>query len=442
MIIKYIYSLILFRILKFSKSLDPNPSHFRIVPLSFYTPDKRNDKYFDYENKKYGIRVAWVGSIPPSNIINISNDNSFYIYSWNIQNKFNIHKNEWGRNLWDYSFIDLSLTSGKYKVSIKPWTYSIRIPRFGSNEFNSDANIFIGDPNIASKSQWALGEADKVIKSILFKNSDSISSVFWVGDIFYHDSADIINYEWNKLLTNNNNHISGVTNYLHVALNGNHDYSSVSACHNCIWNIKKDNLDCTSNDQISGIWLQYFFVTDALQSFHQRLSEKYHRSCRVPYEYTFQVLIFGRNGYFIIDNTWSPKQVNINWYDIKERLRLYIDNIFVVGHWDSIHAGSTSSVKDWIHYIHKYFYEKTIIGIQGHTHINNIQDINYFNTFSNKYLSYKLLTVGGNGFKGSGCNCKNSCINCHCCCPTVYSNNKWYIGGWDNDKACNNLKLI
>lgn len=419
----------------FTINLATDPSHFRIVPLNFYTPDNRNDQYFKDSNY-YGVRLAWIASEPPSNDISINNDLGYNKLNWHTKGKFNVHKNQWGNNLWDYSFIDTSLYVGKNLITIDKWTYTINIPHFGIKTSNDDTTLFIGDVNIAKAGQFALGEADKVIKNIVLEYQNISPLIVWVGDIFYHDTSNIITEEWPKLINNNNNNINGITNYLHIGILGNHDYISHTACHDCNWHINRNGLSCANSNEPSGSWVQYFFATDALKSFHNDLSSVYHRGCRVPYEYSFQIIVLGRTGYITIDNTWAPNEVNINWNDVKNKLNNYIDTIFIIGHWDMIHAGSKSGVTDWILYLYKYFDNKQIHGIQGHTHINKYEHINRYSHRYQKNIDYKLITTGGNGFKGSGCNCKNNCFYCHCCCPTLYKNNTWVIGGWDNNNLC------
>ena len=186
---------------------------------------------------------------------------------------------------------------------------------------------------------------------------------------------------------------------------------------------------CSNDMDASSSWIPYFFFTDGMKSFHDGLSDKYHRSCRVPYEYTTQVHVLGRNGYISVDNVWRPEEVHLNWQDIANSLNNHVDKILIIGHWDCYNDGGKSIIKDWIKYLSPYFKSKEIIGIQGHTHINKIEN----------YNNIKLITAGGNGFRGSGCNCNGGCNGCHCCCPTLYKNNKWIIGGWSDDKLCGML---
>ena len=405
------------------------PSHFRITPLSFYTPDNRNDKYFT--DNKYGVRLSWIGSPPPSENIIINNNINL---KWEKKGLFNVHKNKWGDKLWDYSFVDTSLSSGQQKIMINNLIYNVNIPYFGKKVVEDDTTIFIGDPNIDPPSRWSLGNADKVIKSKIYEYQNKARLIVWAGDIFYHDDPAIINSKWPQLTSINNNIVSGVPTFLHVSLLGNHDYSSTTACNNCHWTINKNGLSCSNNNEASAIWVQYFFATDGLKSFDNQLSNIYHRGCRVPYEYTTQIFVFGRTGYIIIDNTWKPEELNVKWNDINNKLNNHVDTILIIGHWDYTNDGGSSVVKNWISYLSKYFNNKKIIGVQGHTHTNIISYHNYNN------INYQLVTVGGNGFKGSGCDCRDNCFNCHCCCPTLYQNNNWIIGGWNNNQFCNSLK--
>lgn len=422
--------LLLFNLIYTIKAINPEPSHFRIIPLNFYTFDNRNDQYFRNQDY-YGVRIGWIASIPPSNTIIINDNNHCFNLNWQTKGLFNPHKNQWGNNLWDYSFSDIGLYIGTNIITIGPWSYNVKIPRYGQRITEDDTTLFIGDPNIGPSSQYSLGNADDVIKSIIMKQQNKTSLIIWLGDIFYHDNADSIFKEWPKLTIINKNNILGVPTYLHIGILGNHDYSSDTGCDNCHWNIRKDNLLCVNNNKISGSWLQYFFMTDSFKSFHQGLSDIYHRGCRVPYEYSIQIIVIGRTAYITIDNTWHPNEVNIDWNSVNNKINNHVDTIIIIGHWDYINLGAKSSVSDWITYLYKFF-KKEIIGVQGHTHVNNIKTV-----VKNNNLKYKLITVGGNGFRGAGCNCNGNCYNCHCCCPTLYKNNNWIIGGWNKDQLCN-----
>lgn len=430
--------LFLFSYLYFFKNcLSSDPSHFRLLPLNFYTPDNRNDKYFSNSNY-YGVRIAWIASKPPSDTISISNNNDCIKLNWETKGLFNVHKNHWGTKLWDYAFIDTALPVGYHTITIDKWIYNVYIPRFGSRVNNDDTTFIIGDPNIGASSRWALGKADTVIKSKFLEYNNKSTLVVWLGDIFYHDTPNIITEEWPKLTEiQHNNVIKGVTNFLHIGIIGNHDYSSSTACHSCKWINNKNGLSCTNNNEVSAIWIPYFFATDAIKSFHNKLDQIYHRSCRVPYEYTLQVNVLGRTGYISIDNAWHPHEMNINWIELSNKINNYIDTILIMGHWDYINSGAYSGISDWISFLYKFFASKKIYGVQGHTHINTIQTINKYDHHNNNNINYQLITAGGNGFRGSGCDCKGNCFNCHCCCPTLYKNNNWIIGGWNNNNFCN-----
>lgn len=432
MLKKILFSGLLFKLVL---SLEQHASHFRIIPLNFYTLDNRNDKYFSDPNY-YGVRIGWIASNPPSeNIIINDNEKSTHL-NWKIKGSFNPHKYQWGNNLWNYAFIDTKLLVGKNTINIGPWTYHINIPRYGSRTNYDDTTLIIGDANIAPSSRYALGNADIVIKNSLLKLQDKVSLVVWLGDVFYHDTPNSITTEFPKLTNINNNNIYGVPNFLHIGIQGNHDYSSNTACHGCVWNINRDGLTCSNNNQVSGSWLQYFFITDGLKSFNNGLSEIYHKGCRVPYEYSLQIKVLGRTGYIILDNAWKPEEVNIDWSSVSNKLNSHIDNLLVLGHWDYINSGAKSGVSDWISYIYKYFSNKKIQGVQGHTHINNKRIINKFEHHYGKNINYELITAGGNGFRGSGCDCRGNCYNCHCCCPTLYNFSNWIIGGWNNGEFC------
>ena len=227
-------------------AFNPDPSHFRIIPLSFYTPDNRNDQYFKNPNY-YGVRIAWIASKPPSETIIINNNDACIHLNWQVKGLFNAHKNNWDNILWDYSFVDTALLVGKHSLVIDKWTYNINIPRFGSKLLDDDTTFFIGDANIGGSTRWALGDADTVIKSKLLAYENISSLIVWLGDIFYHDSPNIITKEWPKLTSVNNGIVKGVPNYLHLSVLGNHDYTSSTACHSCKWYIKRDGLSCSSN---------------------------------------------------------------------------------------------------------------------------------------------------------------------------------------------------
>jgi hypothetical protein len=414
-------------LLKTIQSINVHPSHFRIVPLSFYTPNNRNEQYFKDDNY-YGVRIAWIASKPPSDSIVINDSKQCITLSWKVRGGFNPHKNDWGNGLWDYAFVDTALHIEHNLIKIGEWSYNIKVPRFGKKENDDDTTLFIGDANIGSSSRFALGGADAVIKSSLLKQQNKTTMVVWLGDVFYHDKPNSITSEWPRLTDVSNNIINGVPTFLHIGLIGNHDYSSNTACHNCNWNIRRNGLSCINDNKVSGSWVQYFFTSDGIKSFHDGLSENYHRGCRVPYEYTIQNFVLGRTGYITVDNAWHPNDVNINWSDLSNKLNNYVDNIIVIGHWDYSNSGGKSGVSDWIHKIEQYFRNKKITGVQGHTHINSIRNGNG---------NFKLITAGGNGFRGSGCDCKGNCYNCHCCCPTLYKNNNWIIGGWNKGEFCN-----
>jgi len=436
---KILFSLLICNLIEVF-AINPHPSHFKIIPLNFYTPDNRNDKYFKDSNF-YGVRLGWIASYPPSESIIINSSSSCLNIRWQNTGIFNIHKNEWGTELWKYAFSDLALPIGKTIIQIRDWIYQINIPSFGRNNGNDDTTLFVGDPNIGPKSKWALGSADIVIKSKLLEYTDQVSMVVWLGDIFYHDNPAIITKEWPSLTENRNGHILGVPNYYRIAIPGNHDYSSNTACHSCKWYIQRDNMLCTNNNDVSAAWIPYVFLSDGLKSFNNELSNIYHRGCRVPYEFTFQVKVLGRTGYLTIDNTWAPSEVKIDWTTLSDKLNNYIDTIILIGHWDYINSGAKSGVSDWISYLYKYFQNKKIIGVQGHTHVNNIQHVNKYDHNNHRNINYQLITAGGNGFRGSGCNCKDTCYNCDCCCPSLYKNNNWIIGGWKDNQLCGKKML-
>lgn len=401
--------------------LAPHPSHFRLVPLNFYTPDNRNDKYFD-DNNYYGIRIGWVGSKPPVNSITIDNANNCISLQWANSGLFNPHKPDWDNKIWEYSFIDTKILSGINTITVGQWKYTINVPKYGEG---ADGMIIIGDPNIGPISRYSLGNADYVIKNTLLNLENQVPLVVWLGDIFYHDSPDSIITEIPKLININNGAVSGFNTYLHVGTQGNHDYSSNTACHNCIWNINKYNMLCVEDSRVSGSWVNYIMLSDGLKSFHDGLSEIYHRGCRVPFEYTLQVKVIGRTCLLLIDNAWHYDEVHINWNELFNKVKSYVDTLIVAGHWDMKHAGSKSSVNDWVTFLKRYF-SKNIFGVQGHTHINKISNIQ----------DNVIVTAGGNGFRGSGCDCSHTCIGCHCCCPTLYNNGKFIIGGWNNNELC------
>jgi hypothetical protein len=398
--------------------LNIHPSHFRIIPLNFYTTDNRNDIFFEDLNY-YGVRIGWIGSHPPDNNIIVNNDINCINLKWEKSGMFNPHKNKWDNLQWEYSFIDTKLYTGYNKINIGQYTYNVNIPKVG---FGNDATLIIGDPNIAQISSYALGNADIVIKNTLLNLENKASFVIWLGDIFYHDGPESITTELPKLINNNNNVISGFTSYLHVGIQGNHDYSSNTACHNCNWNINKNGLLCVNNNEVSGSWVNYLMISDGLKSFDNELSNIYHRGCRVPYEYTLQIKVIGKTGFIIIDNTWHYNEININWNAVSSKLNQYTDTILILGHWDMIHSGSKASITEWVNFLKQFFNNKRIYGVQGHTHINKISD--------------NIVTVGGNGFRGSGCDCSHTCMGCHCCCPTLYNNSNFILGGWDIMQLC------
>jgi hypothetical protein len=405
--------------------LSQDPSHFKIIPLNFFTIDSRNDIFFNDSNY-YGVRIAWIASDPPSNNIVINNSKECIIKQWNNTGYFNPHKNKWSSQSWKYSFADLRLFSGQTNITIGTWTYMVNIPKFGVHNYD-DTTILIGDPNLGDASRYALGSADIVIKTVLKRSMLKANLVLWLGDIFYHDNENSITREFPKLTEVHNNVVIGIPSYLQVGIQGNHDYSSNTGCHECNWYIKKDNLSCTSNLDVSASWVNYLFVSDGIKSFHDGLSENYHRGCKVPYEYTLQIKVLARTGYIIIDNTWNYNDIKINWSDVYNKLNNHIDTLLVCGHWDLYGYGATSVVRDWIKYLSGYFPNKKIFGIQGHTHENS-----YHITSNNN----KLITIGGNGFKGSGCDCTHGCFGCHCCCPSLFANDSFILGGWDSDKLC------
>lgn len=428
-------TILFFNLINIILSLPAHPSHFRIIPLNFYTPDNRNDKYFDNINY-YGIRIAWIASNPPSDHITITDKDKSSYLKWDKQGSFNPHKDQWGSNLWSYNFIDSKLLVGKNTINIGPWTYNVNIPKYGIKDNIDDSALIIGDANISPSSRFSLGSADSIIKNSLLNLENKISLVIWLGDVFYHDTPNSILTEFPKLTVESNGIIKGAPSYLTVGIQGNHDYSSNTACHNCNWNINKNGLTCSNNNQASGSWLNYFFVIDGLKSFNNGLSDIYHRSCRVPFEYTLQIKVLGRTGYIIIDNVWAVHEVNINWSDISNKINNYIDTLLILGHWDYTNSGSKSGVSEWVSYLYKYFDNKKIYGVQGHTHINTIRTINKYEHNYGKNINYQIITAGGNGFRGSGCDCRGNCYNCHCCCPTLYNNGNWVIGGWNHGEFC------
>jgi predicted MPP superfamily phosphohydrolase len=69
----------------------------------------------------------------------VINDNKQCItLTWKIKNKFNPHKNDWGNDLWEYSFVDTALHIEHNSIKIGDWTYNIKIPRFGKKENDQD----------------------------------------------------------------------------------------------------------------------------------------------------------------------------------------------------------------------------------------------------------------------------------------------------------------
>lgn len=400
--------------------------HFRAVPLSYYTPDGRNDKYFT--TNSYGIRVAWIGSMPPAENFTVAGQT----YQWNKKGTIDCKKgNGWPTDL-PFAFTDLSVPFGQQTVTVTgsssddDYKYNLIVPSVGVSDTDM---LFIGDVQ-TQEGGWGLSGAADVLVEVL-GNSKSTSLIVFPGDIFYNNSPYIKDVAWSA--TPPQGLARGtrpITDFLVVAVPGNHDYDALG-CGPCNFSQPRGSLKCTASPSTANaMWVPVFFATDAMKSFNDGLSEAGQPACAVPIEYTLQIYVIGTTCLVLADNVWKPEDsdaaVGGDWSKVASRLPSSVTTVIVSTHWDGRGAGAISDTLDWTNYLKGKFPGKKVFGDANHTHTNTV-------------LSGDpgIVKSGGNGFRGAGCGCQGTCQGCDCCCPSMWTKDgQWIPGGWRQGQLC------
>lgn len=418
-----------------SPSIPPLPppgssdrSNFRIVPLSFYTPDGRNDQYFT--DSSYGVRVAWIGrTSPPGETFTVGGRT----YSWAQRGTVDTKKgNDWPSAL-SYVFTDIGAPPGPQTIVVgtdSKYTYNVLIP---SAVHSADSDIlFIGDVQTQGGNFGLTGVSD-VIVDVLSKAKDT-SLVVFPGDIFYHNTAYIMDTAWSSSSEGLMRGSRPITDFLVVAVPGNHDYDALG-CGECNFRQQqKGSLLCTTAlSRANALWVPIFFVTDAMKSFNDGLADVGESSCAVPIQYTLQIYVIGSTCLILVDNVWHPSEsdqaVGGDWTKVANRLPPSVTTILVSSHWDGVAMGAVSDTLEWGEYLKSKFPGRRVICNTNHTHTNTV-------------LSGDpgVAKSGGNGFHGAGCSCTGACRGCACCCPSMWTKDQqWIQGGWSSGQLCSQL---
>ena len=137
----------------------PKRSHFRASPLSFYTPDARNQRFFG--PNLYGMRLSWMWSSPPSELWI-----GGVTVPWRRRGVIALRKSGWPSAL-KYASVDLALPNGtSQNISVGGFTYMLQIPSAGTSQ-SADDIMFIGDINANEDGIWSKIGTRQVVRDVL-----------------------------------------------------------------------------------------------------------------------------------------------------------------------------------------------------------------------------------------------------------------------------------
>ena len=418
-----------------AKPADPARADFRVTPLSYFTADGRNDRFFTANT--YGLRIAWVMSPPPADHFSIDG----VATQWAKQGAFDPKKEGWNGDH-PYAFTDLAVAVGQRKIAVGAFTYNVRVP--GAGTADDDVIVFIGDPDVDDPDGWSLGGAGGVMVDVFEQRASDARLVVFLGDTFYKNDSNGIQTSWAKLSVNvHTNAISSrpITDFLTVGIIGNHDYQAETGCGACNWTWSNTSCLETPDAKASAAWMPYFFSQDGVtSSFEAGLSATYRNSCRVPIAFTFSAYVVGRSCLVTFDGAWSPRDVPDDvWRNLEKRVAAVVDRVLICGHFSSGDGGGKDGTTQiWVNHVKQelqLFKNHAIVGVQGHNH----QNVGAAGLARPGQVPFSLVTVGGNGYKGAGCGCTGVCRGCDCCCPSLYKSGQFTLGGWSNGGLCSGL---
>jgi hypothetical protein len=380
------------------------------VPLSYYTPDGRNDALFGPGT--YGVRIAWLGSTPPASNFTIGGKS----YSWSQQGTYDAQK-MFPRDF-RYSYTNVAMPTGQQTVVVGSFQYHLLIPHAGTK---TDTDVmFVGDINLNDGGSGMTG-AQAAYTKILSKTTDAVSLMLFPGDVFYHDD-DFIAQMWAGPLSDASRPI---TNYLVAAVPGNHDYE-VNGCggDDCKWTREGA---CGAIPVANAMWLALFFATDAMKSF-EGLQHDGKPGCKVPMEYSLQIYVVGRTCIVMGDNVWlaSAAEGALDWSSVNARIAPVVDTVIICTHWNGINLGAASTTMDWTNALAKHFPGKRVFADTNHTHQNSVT--------SKTPASLGQAMSGGNGFGGG------PCLGNAACCPSIWRKDQtWVVGGYGAGEVCEGM---
>ena len=390
---------------------DSKRTHFRASPLSFYTLDGRNKRFFNAG--MYGIRLSWLFSDPPSNARIGDVDTP-----WQRRGSIPTRKKGWPRTI-KHACIDVALPNGTQQtISVGGFTYDIKIPSAGRSHIRDDI-LFIGDVNINEDGIWGKIGTRQVLRDVL---KESAAVVFFGGDIFYHDDPFIEDIAWPSL----DESARGISEHLVVAIPGNHDYEQ-GGCIYCSWRGSRKCYDGEAN----AFWVPAFFASDGMKPFYDDGGEGDTKGCAVPLEFTLQILVIGRTVLLTGDNVWSPAELDrlVNWNDLIDRLStIDVSTIIVATHWNQPGLGAVSSTEAWVAYVASKLSTFRVFGNTNHVHRNGVERSEF----------PQVVSSGQNGMRdwsSPSRECRGSP-----CCPSLWlSTMEWKAGGWLKGQVCGDL---
>lgn len=399
---------------------------FRAAPLSFYTPDGRNDALF--QGGKYGVRFAWIWSTPPAEGVELPTG----LVKWQSSGTFDPKKNgHWPNNV-AWSLVDVGVPPGPLRVKVGPYCYDLVIPSVGGPS-KTDV-LFIGDLNMHEDGNWGRPDVTSVMRKVVGNAADT-SIIAFVGDILYDNTPFIRDKAWPALSTPDSGR--PVTDFLVMGVVGNHDYDA-AGCTECGSWTPKGQLQCLPTppqheEPPSAAWVPLYFATDGMKSFHDGLSDLNEPNCTLPLEYTTQLVVVGETAILTGDNTWKEDAVDTavqDWGKVAAKLKGVVDTVIVATHWNSLGLGAVSTTVDWARHVGSKLPGFRVFGDTNHVHKNT--------AFSGG--SPQVVTSGGNGFTGTCSDPKGSCKNNQCCCPSMWTKEKqWKMGGWQSGQVCGDL---
>ena len=409
------------------------PAHFRMSPLSVWTPDNRNAQYF--KNGKYGVRFSWISigtTAPVAPSAGVCVDGA--TYKWEIHNAEYDTQGK-AEGAWEparFSTMRASLDPGRHSVTVGGFEYTCTVPGCARDTTLSGA-MFVGDVNTNGVPGYEGTET--VLRSFLTHYSEKVSIVFFVGDIFYRNDP-FIQSVWQDWTDDD-----GILDRLVMAVPGNHDYDA-GGCNGCQF-CKDGVCGCScSTPEATAAWVPYFFASDGVLPFHTHVTRATAKcpgqrgGCRVPLEHTLQFVALGDSVIVTVDNTYSVSEISealgLNgWTSAAKALRdKGFKNIVLAGHWDGLNLGSESMMQDVLATLGKPF---TDAGLRVSANLNHT----HTNTAVSGPDGGKVWTAG-NGYcnAGCGCACGSPCSGCECCCPSLLHSGQWLLGGWSKDRAC------